>query len=117
MRSARLGTKYVTPLMKKQRSGSIINCASIAGMGVGYGPTLYSIGKAAVISLTKSVAIEWAGSGTPEDIAYAAVYLASDESPHTSGENLVVDTGITPRRSTKLQAERGALMQEAISGA
>ena len=79
MRSARLGTKYVTPLMKKQRSGSIINCASIAGMGVGYGPTLYSIGKAAVISLTKSVAIEWAGSGTPEDIAYAAVYLASDE--------------------------------------
>ena len=55
-------------------------------------------------------------AGTPEDIAYAAVYLASDESPHTTGENLVVDTGITLGRSAKLQAERGALMQKAISG-
>ena len=162
-----LGTKYVTPLMKKQRSGSIINCASIAGISVGCGPTLYSMGKAAVISLTKSTAIELAEfgvrvncispggivtpmligghkdhgmtdqeaeralgrisaffeedyplkrAGTPEDIAYAAVYLASDESPHTTGENLVVDTGITLGRSATLQAERGALMQKAISG-
>ena len=55
-------------------------------------------------------------AGTPEDIAYAAVYLASDESPHTTGENLVVDTGITLGRSAKLQAERGAMMQKAISG-
>ena len=55
-------------------------------------------------------------AGTPEDIAYAAVYLASDESPHTTGENLVVDTGITLGRNAKLQAERGALMQKAISG-
>ncbi|MYA62126.1 MAG: SDR family oxidoreductase [Dehalococcoidia bacterium] len=34
-------------------------------------------------------------AGTPEDIAYAAVYLASGGRPHTAGENLVVDTGIT----------------------
>ena len=163
-----LGTKYVAPLMKKQRSGSIINTASIAGMGVGFGPTLYSIGKAAVILLTRCTAIELAEfgvrvncispggiltpmvigghkdhgmtdedaeralsrmsdyygevyplkrAGMPEDIAYAAVYLASDESPHTTGENLVVDTGITLGRSAQLQAERGASIQKAISGA
>ena len=53
-----LGTKYVAPLMKKQRSGSIINNASIAGMGVGYGPKLYSIGKAAVIHLTRCTTME-----------------------------------------------------------
>ena len=46
-------------------------------------------------------------AGTPDDIAYAAVYLASDESPHTTGENLVVDTGITLGRGAKQQAERG----------
>ena len=163
-----LGTKYVTPVMKKQGSGSIINTASIAGIGVGYGPTLYSVGKAAVIHLTKCAAIELAEfgvrvncispggivtpifigghkdhgmtdeeaaralgritavfeedyplkrAGKPEDIAYAAVYLASDESPHTTGENLVVDTGITLGRSAKLQAERNASMQKALSGA
>lgn len=163
-----LGTKYVVPLMKQQHSGSIINNASIAGMGVGYGATLYSIGKAAVIHLTRCTAMELGEfgvrancispggiltpmfigghkdhgmtdeeaeralsrlseyfaedyplkrAGMPEDIAYAAVYLASDESPHTTGENLVVDTGITLGRSAKLQAERGAAMQKAISGA
>ena len=34
-------------------------------------------------------------AGTPEDIAYAAVYLASDESLHTTGLNMRVDSGLT----------------------
>jgi enoyl-[acyl-carrier-protein] reductase (NADH) len=32
-----------------------------------------------------------------EDIAYAALYFASDESRHTTGHNLMVDAGITVR--------------------
>ncbi len=36
-------------------------------------------------------------AGMPEDIAYAALYLASDESRHTTGHNLMVDAGITVR--------------------
>ncbi|MYA15709.1 MAG: SDR family oxidoreductase [Gammaproteobacteria bacterium] len=55
-------------------------------------------------------------AGAPEDNTNAAVYLASDESPHTTGENVVVDTLIAPRGSTKLKAERVASMQKAISG-
>ena len=35
------------------------------------------------------------GAGTPEDIAYAALYLASDESRHTTGLNMRVDAGLT----------------------
>ena len=34
-------------------------------------------------------------AGLPEDIAGAAVHLASDESLHTTGLNLKVDSGIT----------------------
>ena len=37
-------------------------------------------------------------AGLPEDIAGAAVFLASDESLHTTGHNLKVDSGITVGR-------------------
>jgi len=58
-----LGMKYVAPVMKEQGSGSIINNASIAGIRVGFGPTIYSAAKAAVIQLTKCVAMELAPFG------------------------------------------------------
>jgi NAD(P)-dependent dehydrogenase (short-subunit alcohol dehydrogenase family) len=52
------GMKHAVPVMKAQKSGSIINTASVAGIGVGYGGTLYSASKAAVIHLTKVIANE-----------------------------------------------------------
>ena len=33
--------------------------------------------------------------GEPEDIAYAALYLASDESKYITGQALIVDGGYT----------------------
>jgi NAD(P)-dependent dehydrogenase (short-subunit alcohol dehydrogenase family) len=36
-------------------------------------------------------------SGVPEDVAYAALFLASDEARHVTGHNLVVDGGATCR--------------------
>lgn len=33
------------------------------------------------------------GIGTPEDIGWAVVYLASDRSPYTTGSELVIDGG------------------------
>ena len=38
--------------------------------------------------------------GVPDDIAYAAVFLGSDESLHVNGHNLVVDVGHTVTRMT-----------------
>ena len=58
-----LGMKHAAPVMKAQGSGSIISTASVAGLRGGMGPHVYSALKAAVIGLTRSVAVELAPSG------------------------------------------------------
>lgn len=53
-----LGMKYAAPEMKKRGGGSIVTTASVAGLRGGYGPHVYSAVKAAVIGLSRSVALE-----------------------------------------------------------
>jgi NAD(P)-dependent dehydrogenase (short-subunit alcohol dehydrogenase family) len=53
-----LGMKHAAPIMKEQKSGSIISTASVAGLQGGFGPHIYSACKAAVVHLTKTVALE-----------------------------------------------------------
>jgi NAD(P)-dependent dehydrogenase (short-subunit alcohol dehydrogenase family) len=136
-----LGMKHAARVMKRQRSGSIISTASVAGLAACYGPHPYSSAKAAVIHLTKAVAMEMAKytvrvnciapggivtsifarsaglsgdqadqlmapiaqammnaqpiprAGMPQDIAGAALWLASDDSSFVTGQTLVVDGG------------------------
>jgi NAD(P)-dependent dehydrogenase (short-subunit alcohol dehydrogenase family) len=58
-----LGIKHAAIYMKAQGiHGSIINTASIAGLSGDGGPMVYSAAKAAVISLTKSAAVELAAN-------------------------------------------------------
>ncbi|MGH7622769.1 MAG: SDR family NAD(P)-dependent oxidoreductase, partial [Gemmatimonadaceae bacterium] len=60
LRGVFLGMKHAAPMMKAQRSGSIISTASVAGLAGGRGPHIYSAAKAAIINLTRSVALELA---------------------------------------------------------
>jgi len=58
LRGVLLGMKHAAPVMKRQGGGSIISTASVAGLQAGFGPHVYSAAKAAVIQLTKTVAME-----------------------------------------------------------
>jgi NAD(P)-dependent dehydrogenase (short-subunit alcohol dehydrogenase family) len=59
VRGVFLGIKHAAPHMR-ERGGTIINTASIAGLNAGAGATAYSTCKAAVIGLTRSAAVELA---------------------------------------------------------
>jgi len=58
LRSVFLGIKLATPVMKQQKSGSIISTASVAGLRTGMGPHIYSLCKAAIIQLTHTTSAE-----------------------------------------------------------
>jgi NAD(P)-dependent dehydrogenase (short-subunit alcohol dehydrogenase family) len=53
----------VSPIMKRQGSGKIVNMASIFGLRAVRGHSAYSASKAAIIQLTKVAALELARSG------------------------------------------------------
>ena len=160
LRGVLLGMKHAAPVMKRQGGGSIISTASVAGLRSGFGPHVYSAAKAAVIQLTRTVAMELGEhnvrvncicpggiatpifgkglgmsveeadalvplmkgvlenvqpikrAGLPEDIAQAALWLASDDSTFVNGEALVVDGGLSGGRSwSESQFRRAALRQ------
>lgn len=51
--------KKAHPYMKQKKSGSVINISSIGGLRPEHGLGIYSVSKAALISLTKVMAKEW----------------------------------------------------------
>ncbi|MGL5649390.1 MAG: 3-oxoacyl-[acyl-carrier-protein] reductase [Clostridium sp.] len=55
--------KAITPIMVKQRKGSIINLSSVVGIVGNAGQINYSASKAGVIGMTKSLAKELGGRG------------------------------------------------------
>ena len=121
----------ITPIMMRQKSGSIVNMSSVVGVSGNAGQSNYSASKAGMIGLAKSIAKElgsrgiranaiapgfiitemtgalseevrneWAKQiplrrgGTPEDVANAALFLASDLSSYVSGQVINVCGGM-----------------------
>jgi NAD(P)-dependent dehydrogenase (short-subunit alcohol dehydrogenase family) len=134
-----MACKHVLPIMRQQRSGSILSVSSVAALSSTYPTVAYKTSKAGMIAFTEQVARqnaefgvrantilpglmdtpmavdtrarEWnkpraevatsrnarvplrRRMGTAWDVAYAALFLASDEANFITGVSLPVDGG------------------------
>lgn len=131
LKSAFLCSRTALKYMIRQRSGRIINMASVVGLTGNPGQANYTAAKAGLIGLTKTLALEVASRGitvnalapgfistpmtsdlpkdyqeaiiaripmgrfgTPEDVASAVSFLASDNASYITGQVIAVDGGL-----------------------
>ena len=97
LKSAFNFTHAVTPVMMRQRGGSIISLSSVVGINGNAGQANYAASKAGIIALTKSVAKELGSRGIRAN-AIAPGFIITDMTKALSEETLNQFVSMIPMR-------------------
>ena len=97
LKSAFNFTHAVTPVMMRQRGGSIISLSSVVGINGNAGQANYAASKAGIIALTKSVAKELGSRGVRAN-AIAPGFILTDMTKALSEETLKQFVTMIPMR-------------------
>ena len=97
LKSAFNFTHAVTPVMMRQRSGSIISLSSVVGLNGNAGQANYAASKAGIIALTKSVAKELGSRGIRAN-AIAPGFILTDMTKALSEDTLKQFVSLIPMR-------------------
>lgn len=97
LKSAFNFTHAVTPVMMRQRSGSIISLSSVVGINGNAGQANYAASKAGIIALTKSVAKELGGRGIRAN-AIAPGFILTDMTKVLPEDTLKQFVSLIPMR-------------------
>ena len=112
----------VTPVMMKQKSGSIINMASVVGVSGNAGQTNYSASKAGLIGLAKSIAKELGPRGiranaiAPGFIITDMTNALSDEVKAEWAKQIPLRRGGTPEDVAKVALFLASDLSSYVSG-
>jgi 3-oxoacyl-[acyl-carrier protein] reductase len=97
LKSAFNFTHAVTPVMMRQRAGSIISLSSVVGINGNAGQANYAASKAGIIALTKSVAKELGSRGVRAN-AIAPGFIITDMTKALPEETLKQFVSIIPMK-------------------
>ena len=97
LKSAFNFTHAATPVMMRQRSGSIISLSSVVGINGNAGQANYAASKAGIIALTKSVAKELGARGIRAN-AIAPGFILTDMTKALSEDTLKQFVSMIPMR-------------------
>ena len=111
-----------TPIMMKQKSGSIINMSSVVGVSGNAGQANYSASKAGMIGLAKSIAKEFGSRGiranaiAPGFIITEMTHALSDEQKATWSEAIPLRRGGTPEEVANVTLFLASDLSRYVSG-
>jgi 3-oxoacyl-[acyl-carrier protein] reductase len=99
---------FTAARIEAQHGGSIVNIASVAGLLAAPGNAGYGAAKAALISLTRSMAVEWAGYGIRANCVAPGI-IATDHWLSSRGEAAAAEA---ERRSASIPLGRLGSQEE-----
>lgn len=112
----------ITPVMMKQKSGSIINMSSVVGVSGNAGQTNYSASKAGMIGLAKSVSAEMGSRGiranaiAPGFIITEMTHQLPEEVRNQWAEKIPLKRGGTPEDVANVCVFLGSDLSSYVSG-